>query len=233
MPRRPRIDVPGLPQHIVQRGIDRQACFFADGDRMRYLVDLREIALSLDCAIHAYVLMTNHVHLLATPRAAGDIGRMMQALGRRYVRAVNDRYGRTGSLWEGRFKASVVESDRYLLACQRYIELNPVRAALVGDPGEYAWSSYRAHALGTPDPLLCSHAAYDALASDPSARLDAWRRWVAADVVPGELEAIRFYLQRQQALGTHRFQQQVSAMLGRRAGPGRPGRPRKGAETVL
>jgi putative transposase len=233
MPRRPRIDAPGLPQHIVQRGIDRQACFFTDRDRVQYLADLREIALKLGCAIHAYVLMTNHVHLLATPRAAGDVGRMMQALGRRYVRAVNDRYGRTGSLWEGRFKASLVESEGYLLACQRYIERNPVRAALVADPGEYAWSSYRANALGAPDPLLSSHPAYEALARDPAERCDAWRRMVAADGVPGEVDAIRFHLQRQQALGTDRFQQQVGAMLGRRAGPGRPGRPRKAGETVL
>lgn len=233
MPRHPRIDVPGLPQHIVQRGIDRQACFFTDSDRLRYLADLRHIARELDCAIHAYVLMTNHVHLLATPRATGDIGRMMQALGRRYVRAVNDRYGRSGSLWEGRFKASLVESERYLLACQRYIELNPVRAALVADPGEYAWSSYRAHALGVPDPLLRSHATYEAMAADPVARRDAWRRWVAADIAPGEIEAIRFYLQRQQALGTERFQQQVGALLGRRAGPGRAGRPSRAGKKVL
>ena len=233
MPRHPRIDVPGLPQHIVQRGIDRQACFFTDSDRLRYLADLRQIARELDCAIHAYVLMTNHVHLLATPRAAGDIGRMMQALGRRYVRAVNDRYGRTGSLWEGRFKACLVESDRYLLACQRYIELNPVRAALVADPGEYVWSSYRAHALGVPDPLLRSHATYEALATDPVARRDAWRRCVAADIAPGEVDAIRFYLQRQQALGTERFQQQVGKLLGRRVGPGQAGRPSRAGEKVL
>jgi putative transposase len=233
MPRRPRIDVPGLPQHIVQRGIDRQACFFTDRDRAQYLADLREITLKLDCAVHAYVLMANHVHLLATPRVAGDVGRMMQALGRRYVRAVNDRYGRTGSLWEGRFKASLVESDRYLLACQRYIELNPVRAGIVADPRDYPWSSHRAHALGAPDPLLRSHPAYEALAHDAVGRCDAWRRMVATAVAPEEIDAIRFYLQRQQALGTDRFQQQVGAMLGRRAGPGRPGRPRKSGENVL
>lgn len=233
MPRRPRIDVPGMPQHIVQRGIDRQACFFEDSDRLRYLADLRGIAIELDCAIHAYVLMAKHVHLLATPRAPGDVGRMMQALGRRYVRAVNDRYGRTGSLWEGRFKASLVESERYLLACQRYIELNPVRAGLVVDPGDYVWSSYRATALGAHDPLVRPHPAYAALAAEPAARCDAWRRWVAADVAPAEIDAIRFYLQRQQALGSDRFQQQVGAMLGRRVGPGRPGRPRRPGENVL
>ena len=227
MPRLPRIDVPGLPRHLVQRGIDRQPCFFSDENRRRYLADLREIALKLGCGIHAYVLMTNHVHLLATPRECGDLGRMMQALGRRYVRYVNDRHGRTGSLWEGRFKACLVDSERYLLACQRYIELNPVRAAMVVDPGDYPWSSYRHHVLGAPDALLRTHAAYDALGSDPVARREAYRQLVAEAHADDEIAAIRVYLQRQQALGTDRFQQQVSAMLGRRAGPGRSGRPRK------
>jgi putative transposase len=222
-----------MPQHVVQRGIDRQACFFTDDDRHRYLADLREIALTLNCGVHAYVLMTNHVHLLATPRASGDLGRMMQALGRRYVRYVNDRYGRTGSLWEGRYKANLVDSERYLLACQRYIELNPVRAGMVDHPGEHVWSSYRHHALGEHDPLVQSHAAYGALGRDAIARREAYRRLVAEALADEEIAAIRFYLQRQQALGTKQFQQQVSAVLGRRVGPGRPGRPRKSAENVL
>lgn len=175
MPRQPRIDVPGFPQHLVQRGVDRQPCFFSDEDRRRYLTDLREIAATLDCSIHAYVLMTNHVHLLATPREFGDLGRMMQALGRRYVRYVNDRHRRTGTLWQGRFKACVVDSDRYLLACQRYIELNPVRAAMVVDPGDYPWSSYRHHAIGVHDALLRPHAIYEALGSGPAARREAYR----------------------------------------------------------
>ncbi|MEO8010318.1 MAG: transposase [Dokdonella sp.] len=233
MPRLPRIDVPGLPQHIVQRGVDRQPCFFSDDDRRRYLADLREIALTLDCSIHAYVLMTNHVHLLATSKEFGDLGRMMQALGRRYVRYVNDLHGRTGTLWEGRFKACLVDPDRYVLACQRYIELNPVRAAMVFDPGDYPWSSYRHHVLGAPDALLRTHAAYDALGSDQAARCEAYRQVVARALADEDVAAIRLYLQRQQALGTERFQQQVSAMLGRRAGPGRSGRPPKLRETVL
>lgn len=232
VPRVPRIEVPGLPQHLVQRGNDRQPCFFADADRRRYLEDLREIASKLGCAIHAYVLMSNHVHLLATPRERGDLGRMMQALGRRYVRYVNDRYDRTGSLWEGRFKACLVDTDRYVLACYRYIELNPVRAAIVVDPGDYPWSSYRHNALGQPDPLLSACSEYSALGSAAQARREAYRVLVAQELPDEDIAAIRHYVQRQQALGSAGFQHAIGEMLGRRAGPGRNGRPR-GAKTVL
>lgn len=232
MPRLPRLDVPGIPQHVVQRGNDRQPCFYSDGDRRRYLEDLREISLKLGCAVHAYVLMTNHVHLLATPRERGDLGRMMQALGRRYVRYVNDRYDRTGSLWEGRFKACLVDSERYVLACHRYIELNPVRAAIVVDPGDYPWSSYRHNALGQPDPLLTARPEYAALGPCAEARHEAYRMLVAQELPDEDIAAIRLYVQRQQALGTERFQHAIGEMLGRRAGPGRNGRPRQ-SETVL
>lgn len=233
MPRAPRIEVPGFPQHLVQRGNDRQPCFYTDGDRYRYLEDLREIASKLGCAIHAYVLMTNHVHLLATPRECGDLGRMMQALGRRYVRYVNDRYGRSGSLWEGRFKACLVDSDRYVLACYRYIELNPVRAAVVAEPGDHRWSSYGHNAEGLPDPLLTAHPEYAALGCSPDARRKAYRTLVAQALPQEDLAAIRHYAQRQQALGTARFQHAIGEIIGRRAGPGRNGRPRGSGKTVL
>ncbi|WP_319936646.1 transposase [Novilysobacter selenitireducens] len=154
MPRLPRIDLPHIPQHVVQRGNDRRPCFFQPIDHVRYLDELRTAATRAGCAIHAYVLMTNHVHLLVTPGAGGQVGAMMQALGRRYVRYVNDRYGRTGTLWEGRYKACPVQSDAHLLRCYRYIELNPVRAAMVAKPGDHAWSSYAANALGTRDALV-------------------------------------------------------------------------------
>lgn len=117
MARRPRVDLPGIPQHVVQRGNDRQPCFFADADRHCYLQNLREIALREHCEVHAYVLMTNHVHLLMTPEASGQVARLMQALGRRYVRYINDRYRRTGTLWEGRYKSSLVDRDTSLLRC--------------------------------------------------------------------------------------------------------------------
>ena len=134
MPRSLRVDLPGVAQHVMQRGNDRRPCFFVEIDYIRYLQDLREIARREGCAVHAYVLMTNHVHLLMTPGATGSIGRTMQALGRRYVRYVNDRHGRTGTLWEGRYKACLVGTDQYLLRCYRYIEFNPVRAAMVARP---------------------------------------------------------------------------------------------------
>lgn len=135
MPRRPRILLPDHPLHIVQRGINREPCFFAEEDYQCYLHWLEEAARDCGCAIHAYVLMTNHVHLLLTPTVSGAPVRLMQSLGRRYVQYVNRQYRRTGSLWEGRYKSSVVQEEAYLLACMRYIELNPVRAAMVVDPG--------------------------------------------------------------------------------------------------
>jgi putative transposase len=137
MPRQPRLDLANIPQHVVQRGNDRQPCFFTDVDRVRYLQDLREIAIREGCNVHAYVLMTNHVHLLMTPAASGQVARVMQSLGRRYVRYINDRYRRTGTLWEGRYKSSLVDRETYLLHCYRYIELNPIRAHMTADPLDY------------------------------------------------------------------------------------------------
>ena len=167
MPRQHRLDLAHVAQHVIQRGNDRRPCFFAEGDYARYLDELREIALREGCAVHAYVLMTNHVHLLMTPTEAGQIARVMQALGRRYVRFINDRYHRTGTLWEGRYKACLVDSETYLLTCYRYIELNPVRAAMVAEAGDYPWSSYGRNAMGRADRLVHLHASYLALARTP------------------------------------------------------------------
>lgn len=230
MPRLPRIDLPGIPQHVVQRGNDRRPCFFQPIDHVRYLDELRTAATRSGCAIHAYVLMTNHVHLLVTPGAVGQVGAMTQALGRRYVRYVNDRYGRTGTLWEGRYKACPVQSDAHLLRCYRYIELNPVRAAMVAAPGEHAWSSYAANALGARDALVTPHPQYLALGSDEAVRLPVYRAWVAEAVTPEELETIRNRLQRQHALGTDRFTAMIEEQLGRSVRPGRIGRPRWSAK---
>mgnify|MGYP003582604677 CR=1 FL=1 len=227
MPRQPRLDLPGIAQHLVQRGNDRQPCFFADIDRQRYLQDLRELALALDCHVHAYVLMTNHVHLLVTPMQPGALSLLMQALGRRYVRYVNDRYRRTGTLWEGRYKACLVDGDDYLLRCYRYIELNPVRAGMVADPADYAWSSHRANALGMPDPLLRPHERYRALGRNDETRRTTYRSLVVAGLDPAEVDHIRATLQRQHALGSDRFRDAIERQLGRRAGPARIGRPPK------
>ena len=229
MPRPTRIDLPGIPQHVIQRGNDRQPCFFADTDYLRYRADLRELALREGCAVHAYVLMTNHVHLLVTPAAPGAVARVMQSLGRRYVRYINDRYHRTGTLWEGRYKSCPVEDGDHLLQCYRYIELNPVRAGMVADPGDYPWSGHRRNAFGEHDPLVSPHAGYLALALDPALRHQAYRRLVLEAFDQEQLDAIRLHVQRQHAYGTPRFREAIEAQLGRAAGPQKIGRPRKGA----
>lgn len=219
MPRQPRIDLPGIPQHIVQRGNDRQPCFFNEIDHVRYLQDLREIARREQCTVHAYVLMTNHVHLLMTPVAPGQVSRIMQALGRRYVRYVNERYRRTGTLWEGRYKSCPVADDRYLLQCQRYIELNPLRARMVADPVDYRWSSHRHNAIGEPDLLIQPHPDCQALGSNEETRRQAWRALVMETVDPAETDAIRLHLQRQHLYAPDRFRRAIEAQLGRTTGP--------------
>ena len=147
MARLPRFVLPGQPQHVIQRGNNRQDIFRAKGDYHYYLEKLGEVADKHQCDIHAYVLMTNHVHLLVTPHQENSIGKMMQTLGRYYVQYFNDRYQRTGTLWEGRYKATLIDTEQYLLTCMRYIELNPVRAKnMAKHASEYPWSSYRCNA---------------------------------------------------------------------------------------
>ena len=165
MARFPRFDLPGIAWHVVRRGNDRQPCFADAADYLHYRQELGEAALKHGCHLHAYVLMTNHVHLLVTPHEAGATSRMMQAIGRRYVGAFNGRYRRTGTLWEGRFKSALVDSTDYLLTCYRYIELNPVRAGMVAALGDYRWSSHRRNAHGAHEPRITPHAAYLSLGS--------------------------------------------------------------------
>jgi len=157
MPRKPRFYLPGMPVHAIQRGNNRQAVFFGDEDYRAYLSWLKLAGEKYDCHIHAYVLMTNHVHLLVTPGHRDSLGGLFQFVGRHYVAYINNRYERTGTLWEGRYKASLVEEERYLLTCYRYIELNPVRAGMVRLPEHYEWSSYQFNALGESNPLLKPH----------------------------------------------------------------------------
>lgn len=231
MPRAKRLELPGVAQHVIQRGNDRQACFFEAADYLCYLQALREAALRYACQVHAYVLMTNHVHLLLTPVDAGAVARVMQAVGRRYVRYVNDSTGRTGTLWEGRYKASLVDSERYVLTCYRYIELNPVRAGMAASPGAYRWSSFAANGNGLQDPLVTPHAVYRQMGTTMEQCRARYRALVAEAIPEDDLAAIRLYAQRQRALGTPRFQAQIEQQLQRRAGIGQPGRPRK--EKVL
>ncbi|WP_082028696.1 transposase [Xanthomonas sacchari] len=224
MPRRPRLDLPCVAQHIVQRGNDRQPCFFADIDRIRYLQDLHELALKLGIAVHAYVLMTNHVHLLLTSQKPGTAPTLMQSLGRRYVRYINTQYHRTGTLWEGRYKSCPVQDEIYLLRCYRYVELNPVRAGMVADPADYRWSSHSCNGLGQANALVQPHASYLAIAP-AGQRADHYRCFVLDAIDPGETATIRLNLQRQHALGNDRFREAIERQLGRRAGPARIGRP--------
>ena len=227
MARLPRLTAPGLPHHLIQRGNNRQPVFVDEADCSRYLDDLADLAALHGLAIHAYVLMPNHVHLLATPAAADTLARVMQALGRRYVRWFNARHRRTGTLWEGRYRSTVVETDRYLLACMRYIEMNPVRAGLVDDPAAYRWSSHR-HQLGqVVDPLIAEHAVYWALGNTPFERQLAYRRLLEQGPLAGEIDAIRTATHRGWALGDPAFLDELAAKAGRRARPLRPGRPRR------
>lgn len=200
MPRPRRIDAPGYPHHAVQRGNNRQPVFFTDDDRVAYLRLLCHHADQQHCRVHAYVLMDNHVHLLATPDVCGGLSRMMQAVSRTYVRRVNDRQGRTGTLWEGRFHSTVVDTDRYLLACQRYIELNPVRAGKVAHPGDYRWSSYRANAQGRVNALLVPHPAFELIATDVDERCRCYAEFIEQGIPAQDLSSIRKAVQSQRRM---------------------------------
>lgn len=225
MPRRPRVLLADYPLHIVQRGINREPCFFIDEDYYCYLHWLEESARACGCAIHAYALMTNHVHLLLTPKEDGAPSRLMQSLGRRYVQYANCFYRRTGSLWEGRFKSSVVQAESYLLACQRYIELNPVRAGMVADPGQYRWSSYRANGLGQTDVRLSPHEHYCALGRDSGERQAAYRALFRPELDAEAVDEIRKALQLGMPVGSERFAEMICGRLGIRHNAGKRGRP--------
>ncbi|WP_284402101.1 transposase [Dyella lipolytica] len=227
MPRQPRIAIDGLTQHVIQRGNNRHACFLQEQDYRCYLQHLLEAAIQHQCGIHAYVLMTNHVHLLITPSAAPSLSKCMQSLGRRYVAYFNSTYRRTGTLWEGRYKSSVVDSQSYLLTCYRYIELNPVRAAMVACPSDYPWSSYHANAAGISDSLVQPHSEYIALGATPDARQAVYRDLFKHAIGDDVLDEIRAHVQQQRALGSHRFQAAIEAELGRVARVRPHGRPKK------
>lgn len=227
MPRKPRFFLPGVPVHVVQRGNNRQAVFFEEDDYLVYLEWLNEAATQHGSLIHAYVLMTNHVHLLMTPSDATSISSTLQALGRRYVPYVNHSYGRSGTLWEGRFKASSIEEEDYLLACYRYVELNPVRAGMVERPEDYPWSSHRANALGEVDPLVSPPPLYDRLGATRQARQAAYRELFAAHFDPDVLSAVRACVQTGTPLGNDRFRAQIERALGLKVGYSVRGRPNK------
>ena len=182
MARLPRLYLPGVPQHIIQRGINRQDCFISDKDFAAYAHWLDQSARRYQVAVHAWVFMTNHVHILATPQTEQGVSRMMQATGRHYVRYFNHTYGRTGTLWEGRFKSCLVDAEDYLLACHRYIELNPVRAGMVAVPEDYTWSSYKANGFGKQMKLWTPHHVYIELGATIRERATAYRESFAGHV---------------------------------------------------
>ena len=230
MARLPRLYFPGCPQHVIQRGNNREACFYDEADYKAYLSFLKEAASKYQVVIHAFVLMTNHVHLLATPRDEQGISRLMQAQGRKYVQYFNFTHGRTGTLWEGRYKSTLVDSDSYLLTVYRYIELNPVRAGMVSHASEYPWSSYQSNALGKPIQLLTPHALYLQLGKTEAERQDAYRSLFRGKMPERELMTIREATNKAWVLGDDRFKAKIEAKTGRRAVPLGRGGDRKSAE---
>ena len=226
MARLQRIAPLGIPQHIIQRGNNRQVCFACNQDIAFYASLLHEYSKEFTVSLHAWVFMTNHVHLLASPCTLGGISNMMQCVGRRYVRYFNREYRRSGTLWEGRFKSSLVQSETYLLQCQRYIELNPVRAGMVSDPAQYAWSSYQRHALGKAIKMSTPHEEYFALGSTDSERQSVYRALFRAHVDDKLIKDIRLAVNKGMALGGERFKDEIELLCKRRVRPAKMGRPR-------
>jgi putative transposase len=225
MARLPRLTVAGYPHHIIQRGNNRQDIFVSAADRRLFLDLLVEYAARFKVAIHAYVLMGNHVHLLATPETAEGIPQMMQGLGRRYVRLFNDSHGRTGTLWEGRYKSTLIQTERYLLACMAYLDLNPVRAGLVAHPGEYAWSSYRHYAGEQVDPIVTPHPLIWELGNTPFAREAAYRECVQNGLTAQQTQDLTQSVLKGWALGEQHFVASLQSQTARRVSPAAVGRP--------
>ncbi|MBQ0797925.1 MAG: transposase [Porticoccaceae bacterium] len=227
MARLPRYFVEGQAQHIIQRGNNREPIFAAEQDYQVYLECLQKAAEQNGLDIHSYILMTNHVHLLATPQTEDSIGKTLQSLGRRYVQYFNYSYKRTGTLWEGRYKATLIDSERYLLTCMRYIELNPVRANMVKHPGDYPWSSYLTNARGQESTLTTPHPLYHSLGRSNTARQSAYRALFRGAVSKVDQQAIREATNTGWVLGNDRFRDKIEQLSGRRSRPKRRGRPSK------
>ena len=228
MPRPLRILLPNTPHHIVQRGHNRQAVFVADEDYRYYLDNLIFSKQEFGCKVYAYCLMTNHIHLIVAPGDDPDsVSQLMRRVAGRQTRYVNKLENRSGSLWEGRFKSSVVSAVEYLAACCRYIELNPVRAGIAAAPDQYRWSSYLSKVAGRKDPVVDYDSGYLALGRNRKERQDAYAKYVAATLPEGEIKLIREALQRGQLTGSDRFLKEISSWLGIRISNKGPGRPKK------
>ena len=225
MSRKTRMYLPGVPTHVVQRGNNRDACFFAEEDFQFYKEVLAEGLNRYGAQLHAYCLMTNHVHLLITPNFTDSISRILQHIGRQYVCYINKTYKRSGTLWEGRHKSSLVDAENYLLVCYRYIELNPVVAGIVKMPEEYPWSSYNANVWGKGDSLVAPHELYLNLHAEKLMREREYRELFRANLSAQDLHAIRESLSANQVLGQARFKEQIESALERKIGFMKRGRP--------
>ncbi len=228
MARLPRFFVPGIPLHVIQRGNNRGTLFHQINDYNVYKDWLKEAAQTHGCAIHAYVLMSNHVHLIVTPSHEESLPKTFQSLGRRYVQYFNATHDRTGTLWEGRYRATLIESEAYLLTCSRYVELNPVRAEMVRHPREYGWSSYHYHAEGKSDPLLTPHSMYQRLGGTAATRQQAYRALFRQQLSGETLETIRDATNKAWVLGSDKFKDRIAKKSDRRVAPLPRGRPSLG-----
>lgn len=215
----------GVPVHLIQRGNNRSACFVTQEDRSFYLFHLSRAVSRFGCDLHAYCLMTNHVHLLLTPKAVQSCGLLMKHMGQLHSQYFNKLYKRTGSLWEGRFRSCLVQSERYLLTCYCYVELNPVRAGLAARPPEYPWSSHAENLGGSPDGLITPHPEYLRLGTSAVDRGHAYAALVHSQLDARLVEQIRAATNGGYALGDERFRASMSSALGRRVEKGSPGRP--------
>ena len=227
MARLPRLIVPDQPHHIIQRGNDRQPIFRDASDYGIFLGWLRESAKQFNVAIHAYVLMSNHLHLLASPSDLIGLGRMMQWIGRHSVPYFNHKYQRSGTLWQGRYKTAVIDSERYFLTCSRYIELNPVRAGMVAGPADYQWSSYQQHIGMRTDALVTDHPLYWALGNTPFEREATYKSLAEQALTQDELDKMRKSAGQGWAIGSEEFKSQLEKHTARRVTPGKAGRPFK------
>ena len=219
MARLPRISPAGVPVHLIQRGNNRHTCFGALEDYSVYVGWLKEYSKKYAVDIHAWVLMTNHVHLLCTPQQDGAVSLMMQSISRRYVQYFNYQYRRSGTLWEGRYKSCLVQAEKYLVEVCRYIELNPVRAKMVEDPSEYVWSSYQINALGKESDLCTPHPEYLRLGSTKDERMKNYRALFAHHVESDLLDEIRSSTNKGMAIGHDRFKDEIEVLTGRRLKP--------------
>jgi putative transposase len=226
MPRPPRIRLPGITFHVVQRGNDRNRTFFVNDDYRAYLNLLNFVSHRYETDVHAYVLMTNHVHLLMTSRLPDGVSRTMQNAAAGYSRRINERLERTGTLWEGRFRSSPIDSDYYALACYRYIELNPVRAGMVASPADYRWSSYHENTGRRSLSIVKPHASYLALGASPRDQRKSYRAIVDGKIPERDLDEFRFGARKGLPVGSTSFRRRIEDATGTKIGSGTIGRPR-------